>query len=56
VGGVDDGGAALAALVGQEGHQVGAAQDVQVDGDLVQQQDLCWVSGAGGQSSCVLRH
>lgn len=38
--GVDDGGPALLALVLEEAHEVGAAQHVQVDRDLVQQQHL----------------
>jgi len=47
VGGVDDGGAALLALLRQEGHQVRPAQHVEVDGDLIKQQNLvgAWLMG-----------
>jgi hypothetical protein len=40
VGGVHDGGAALDALVREEGHQIRSPEDVQIHRDLVQEQDL----------------
>lgn len=40
VGRIDDGGATRLTLLGQEAHQVGPSQDIQVHCDLVQQEDL----------------
>lgn len=43
---VDNGGSPAGALLPQEGHQVRPAQDVEVHGDLVQQQHLVAAAAA----------